>query len=356
MRILTLSRECTLDDEGLGTPVHALATELRRLGHEVAVLPGDVTAADPYAQPTGALFTGRWPPDLVHALDMRIGPTAVRLADAAGVPLVVSVPAADEHTGSSGAVDPMRRALAHRADLLIACSYAERQQIAAAYRLDPAAIEVLPDGVDVRVWHKMPVASEWARQLYNPDNSPLLLTFDTLEQTTGVRDLLSALPLIRNAHPGTRLVVAGDGSYREILSEQVRRSGLAAVTTFVGDLNLPDLRAAIGAADVIVLPGSPDPAGSAALWAAAVGTPLVAARSGALAEVVVDGRTGRLFGPGSVTELSDAVCAELDDPALAEEHAKAARARLEAEFSWRAVAERAAGLYRATLRRNRTTP
>ncbi|MEU7145742.1 glycosyltransferase family 4 protein [Nocardia sp. NPDC046473] len=372
MRILTLSRDCTLDDAGNGTSVHALSSELCRLGHEVAVLPCDTepgaAAPDcqwldhspaPYAQAARAYFAGEWLPDLIHAHDMRSGPAALRLTDAADVPLVLSVPTTepDEHlwprSSSEPTIDPRQRMAMRRADLLVVCSVAMRRKIAAAYRLDPASIEVLRHGVDLKTWHKMPIASTWAGQLYNPDRSPLLLTFGRLDEAAGVQDLVSAMPLIRRAHPGTRLVVAGDGSYRKTLCEQATRYGLAAVTTFPGELNLADLRAAIGAADVVVLPGQPT-CDSAVLWTAAVGTPLVASRAGAPAEVILDGSTGRLCQPGSVADLADAVSAELNDPALAQAHAEAAKAKVRAEFGLRAIAERSAELYRATVHRYRT--
>ena len=50
-----------------------------------------------------------------------------------------------------------------------------------------------------------------------PHGAPLLLFFGRLEWEKGVQDLIAALPRIRRAHPGTRLLVAGRGTQTELL-------------------------------------------------------------------------------------------------------------------------------------------
>ena len=84
---------------------------------------------------------------------------------------------------------------------------------------------------------------------------------------------------------------------------------------FAGYLPDADLAAAVAAADAVVLPSHYEPFGIVALEAAAAGAPLVVARSGGLAEVVVDGETGVSFPPRDVAGLADAVVPPARRPA-----------------------------------------
>jgi len=68
----------------------------------------------------------------------------------------------------------------------------------------------------------------------------------------------------------------------------------------------------MGALDVLVLPSRQEPFGTVLAEAMNAGTPVVATRVGGVAEVVVDGVTGRLVEPGDVTALADAVVEVLE--------------------------------------------
>jgi glycogen synthase len=90
-------------------------------------------------------------------------------------------------------------------------------------------------------------------------------------------------------------------------------------------------------------------------------TPVVAAASGGLLDVVADGRTGRTFPPGQPAALARAVEAVVADPATAARLAEAARRSAAARFTPQAAARTYAEVYAAALqarrpRRQQTTP
>jgi glycosyltransferase involved in cell wall biosynthesis len=80
--------------------------------------------------------------------------------------------------------------------------------------------------------------------------------------------------------------------------------------------------------------------GIAALEAMAVGRPVVAARSGGLADIVVDGETGCLVPPGDAGELRAALRRLLADEALRARMGAAGRRRAESVFSEQVVLSR----------------
>jgi glycogen(starch) synthase len=117
------------------------------------------------------------------------------------------------------------------------------------------------------------------------------------------------------------------------------------VVTFAGYVSEADLRATVAAADVAVVPSLYEPFGFVALEAMCLGTPLVAARSGGLAEIVRDGETGWLVPPGDPAALAARVVDVLSDPRAAARAVASAQKDVTERFSWTAIAERTRAAY-----------
>ena len=125
-----------------------------------------------------------------------------------------------------------------------------------------------------------------------------------------------------------RAIKAGGGAERD-LRARARRRRTADAVTFTGYVSDEDLRAIMAAADVAVVPSLYEPFGFVALEAMALGTPLVAARTGGLAEIVEDGRVGRTFTAGDPAALAEVLLDTLGHPRRARALAATARAELE---------------------------
>lgn len=403
MRVLLVSWEYPpVVVGGLGRHVHALARRLAAAGHDVRVLSRQPAGTDASTHPTedeqvdgvrvlraaedpahleferdliawtlgmnhGMLraaprWLGDWRPDVVHAHDWLVAHAAIGLADLLEVPLVVTLHAteAGRHAGwlssvVSQQVHSVEWWLAQRADALITCSEAMRTEAAGLFDREPDSISVLHNGIEPRRWRVRQDEVDAVRQRHAPDGAPLLLYFGRLEYEKGVHDLIAALPRIRRAHPGTRLVIAGHGTHADFLVEQARAHRVRRSVELVGHLSDRVLAALVTAVDAVVLPSRYEPFGMVALETAAAGAPLVASTAGGLGEVVRDGVTGLSFAPGDVAGISAAVRAVLDDPAAAQTRARAARARLRTEFDWDQITAATLGVY-AGARRGRVDP
>ena len=403
MRVLLVSWEYPpVVVGGLGRHVHALARRLAAAGHDVRVLSRQPAGTDASTHPTedeqvdgvrvlraaedpahleferdliawtlgmnhGMLraaprWLGDWRPDVVHAHDWLVAHAAIGLADLLEVPLVVTLHAteAGRHAGwlssvVSQQVHSVEWWLAQRADALITCSEAMRTEAAGLFDREPDSISVLHNGIEPRRWRVRQDEVDAVRQRHAPDGAPLLLYFGRLEYEKGVHDLIAALPRIRRAHPGTRLVIAGHGTHADFLVEQARAHRVRRSVELVGHLSDRVLAALVTAVDAVVLPSRYEPFGMVALETAAAGAPLVASTAGGLGEVVRDGVTGLSFAPGDVAGIAAAVRAVLDDPAAAQTRARAARARLRTEFDWDQITAATLGVY-AGARRGRVDP
>ena len=396
MRVLMLSWEYPpVVIGGLGRHVHALATQLAAAGHEVVVVSRRPAGTDAETHPTTdqlldgvrviavaedpahleferdlvawtlamghgllrAALTrlGGWRPDVVHAHDWLVAHPAVALADVLAVPLVATVHAteAGRHAGWLSA--PLSRQvhsvewwLARRADAVITCSAAMRDEAVELFDVEPASVAVLHNGIAPQAWQVPARRVAATRRRLAPGGAPLLLYFGRLEYEKGVQDLIAALPRIRRSHPGARLAVAGTGTAADMLVAAAREHRVRRSVAFLGHLPDGELPAAVAAADAVVLPSRYEPFGIVALEAAAAGAPLVTSTAGGLGELVEDGCTGVSFAPGDVAGIARAVRTVLDDPAAATARATAARARLATDFDWQRIAAATADVYAAT--------
>src|SRR4051794_4083756 len=384
---------------GLGRHVYQLATALAADGHEVVVLSRRPTGTDPSTHPStdedaegvrvvaaaqdphefdfstdmmawtlamghsmvrsglglksrGRLSAKPWRPDVVHAHDWLVAHPAIALAEHFDVPLVSTIHAteAGRHSGwvagrISRQVHAVEGWLVRESDSLITCSASMSDEIAELFGPGLAETRVIRNGIDAALW---PFARRQQRT-----GPAQLMYLGRLEYEKGIHDAIAALPRIRRTHPGTTLMIAGDGTQLGWLVEQARKHKVLKATAFVGRLDHEELVQLLHAADAAVLPSHYEPFGIVALEAAATGIPLVTSNVGGLGEAVINGQTGMSYDPGDVAGLATAVRAVIDDPKAAQQRAIAARKRLTSDFDWHTVADETAQVYLAAKRGER---
>jgi len=163
------------------------------------------------------------------------------------------------------------------------------------------------------------------------EDGPLLVLCGRLSPEKRPDVAVEALRVLRAGGLPARLVVAGDGPARAGLERRAR--GLP--VTFLGHVtDRGSMAALLGAADVVLAPGPIETFGLAALEAMACGTPVVAAATSALAELVLQG-AGAVAGP-TPQDVAAATAAVLAQPAAAA--GRAARRRAE-QFPWSRTVE-----------------
>ncbi|MEU4419718.1 glycosyltransferase family 4 protein [Actinoplanes sp. NPDC024001] len=382
MRVLMLSWEYPpLLVGGLGRHVHALATTLVAAGHDVTVVTRHAPGAlleeytegvrvirapdDPPAFETDggnllgwamafnhtltraalrAARTGRY--DVVHAHDWLVAHAAMTLREHLDVPLVATVHATESgrHQGwlpaaHNRTIDDIERWLATGAVRTIVCSAYMKREVGRLFGVPAGRTDVVFNGVDALRWRARPRAVAAARARYAGDG-PLISYAGRLVYEKGVQHLLAAVPILRERHPGLRVVIAGDGPYRA----ELEALGTPEVT-FAGFLGGHELTALMGASDCYVVPSIYEPFGMVALEAAAAGTPVAVADTGGLAEIVEHGVTGVKFTPGDPAALAAVTGSVLADREYARALALRAARRVREDFNWPAIAESTVAVY-----------
>ncbi len=210
-------------------------------------------------------------------------------------------------------------------------------------------IESIPNGVPVP-----PVA--WQRR---PDwrSMPRAAFVGRLAPEKGLDTLVDAWPAVRVVHPDARLTLIGEGPERPALEARARALGLS-----VGPgqaVELPgaaaDPTAALREVDLFVLPSREEGMSIALLEAMALGVPLVASSIPGNRRIVSDFKHGRLTppeDPGALARVINEQWAAFD---RAFHMSRAARSRVEQEFSIRSVARRHLKLFAELVDGRETT-
>ena len=216
-------------------------------------------------------------------------------------------------------------------------------------------IVVLPMGV-----HANPNAS--ARTLRTRLNRPgrpenvesgatppaTFLYLGRLAPIKGVDVLMRAVSTL----PATRLVVAGDGEIKDDLERTARRLGIEAC--FTGIVGAEQRARLLASCDAVVIPslilsgGRSEGLPVVCLEAMAAAKPVIASRTGGLAEVIVDGQNGLLAEPGDHVDLAAKIKLILEDDTLRRALSINA-AEMAGRFDWSRLGPRFASLFTDAL-------
>lgn len=344
-----------------------LVGELRAFGAEWLPMANDTL--NPWRIHCNARVIGRMIAseriDIVHAQSAGSAWSSVIATSKQPVFLVTSFP--DRLPGQSHVSNMLHSALTRGDRVIAPSSYVSRAMIE-RYKLKHDRVTVIPRAIDTAAFSPDVVSSDRIAALRRawkvPPEMRVVLVPGRIAPWNGQMSMIDAARLIvAHGRRDTIFVFAGEDRQHLRYARSLRREasvhGIDAMCRFVG--HCADMAAAIGAADVVVLPAlSPPLSGRAAAEAQAMGRPLVATMVGVLPENVLtpprmreELRTGWLVRPGNVGELAGAVSAALKLDLVAYE-ALGARARQFAEFMFspQSVAEAIRGVYTSLLARD----
>ncbi len=212
------------------------------------------------------------------------GLAAIQAGHALGIPTVV---------GSIGSdlrriPDPISRRLVRRtlalADGVITVSEDLRRH-AIAMGADPAKVMRILNGCDTSVFH--PGERQAARAITGAAaDTPMVLYVGSLLQSKGLSELIEAFVSLSTLHPGTRLVLIGEGPYRETFIRKATSAGVQGHVMMLGRQTSEAVSDWMRAADVFCLPSHSEGCPNVIVEALACGCPVVATDVGGIPELV----------------------------------------------------------------------
>ncbi len=239
------------------------------------------------------------------------------------------------------------RALLGSAEAVVANSQWTREQAQTVLRelgLDPLAehVRAVPLGTDPEQF-RPGLDTREVRARYRLNGDLWVITVGRLEAYKGVDTALKAVAELRRGNLDLHYLVVGGGKKRQQYRQLAEELGIADVVRFVG--NVPDgaLPALYNtAAAYLGVSGRADGTrvegfGVALAEASACGLPVVAGRSGGLAEAVRDGDTGFVVDPEDPAAVAAALSRLLTDQLLARRLGQAGRKAVETYYNWERV-------------------
>jgi glycosyltransferase involved in cell wall biosynthesis len=195
---------------------------------------------------------------------------------------------------------------------------------------------------------------DWAHipDQHDPDDMcPTITAVGTLHPRKGYETLLAAMPYIKQALPRARCQIIGgewgDGSYGRHLRTLSQQLGVDQHVDFLG--HRTDVAALLADSQVMAIPSRQETFGMVALEGMHAGKPVVAHRTGGLADIIVHGETGFLVPSDQPDLLAAALVCVLQNPVLARQFGHKGRERAHAQFSAAQMASQFAALYAEVL-------
>ena len=301
--------------------------------------------------------------DLIHAHDWLGAAAGIALKQLWRIPLIATMHATERGRGrgalngrNAQQINDLEWRLTYEAWRVIVCSHFMADQMVEYFRLPIDKVDMVPNGVIVGPdLFNEPRERQTFRRRFVADDEHLVFYVGRIVYEKGLQVLIDAWPQIAG-QARARLVIAGIGSYLELLQAQVADRGLSDQISFIGFIADEEREQLYRVADVAVLPSLYEPFGIVALEAFATGCPLVVSATGGLSEVVQHGTTGLLVPPGDYIALAGAILETLSQPQAARARAAIARALVQERYNWPQIARETLQIYERVLTEWRADP
>jgi glycosyltransferase involved in cell wall biosynthesis len=226
----------------------------------------------------------------------------------------------------------------HRAtgtNLIAVCQEAYVQALAMGVLLD--RVSLILNGVDVELYRP----SELARNAFRaslgvPDETPLVGYVGRIDVEKGPDQFLQAAQVIHAEIPHAQFVMVGNGHQYDKMRGLAQELGLGESIHFAG--LCPDTSQIYPGIDLLLQTSRIEGLPLSLLEAMACGLPVVALGVGGVPEVVEEGRTGMLAGPGDWCGVGQRAIDLLEHPAHMKMMGEAGRRRAETHFDLRVTA------------------
>lgn len=248
--------------------------------------------------------------DLIYCAHINLAPLAFVLAKVFRKPTLMALYGIE-------AWQPTHRRFTNwcalRMDRYYSISEYTKQRFLSWADVDATTIDLLPNAIHLRNYAPG-LPDPDVVQRYGLTGKKVLLTLGRIvsrERAKGFDEVLDILPSLLPALPSLVYVIAGDGEYRPVLEDKVKKLGLGAHVVFTGRISEAEKLHLYRAADVYVMPSRGEGFGFVFLEAMACGVPVIASMTDGSRDAVRDGELGLLVHPDDSAGLRTAILAAL---------------------------------------------
>lgn len=372
---------------GSGAWLRALATEMVKDGHEVAIvspehrtLPGikhylvvppqmgvfvgnpELPDAKKYEDMSGVelgkVYTSyinttlaavkNFEPEIIHVFHTAFLPPVARIAKIMyGMRFIVTTHGSDLHylNRDRRLIGLIRDALDVSALITANSAFTRRWFLKMFGPEWDRKLRTIPGGVYVEEYKRTPAKIAKIDKEYHLKGKKVVLFTGRLTIHKGVDILIKAARHIKG-----EVIILGDGPEREHLEALIKSYNLknCHVLGYMSPKDQVDFKAFYARADVYVAPSTwKEPLGLVILEAMAAKTPVVSTRAGGVTSIIKDGYNGYLVHARNATELADRINTLLADDQLRKKMAERAYELIVKKYTWHKIAEQFESIYKA---------
>lgn len=184
----------------------------------------------------------------------------------------------------------------------------------------PLKCSVIPEGLDLTVFHPKSLSNSVRDELKLPEDSAVITLVGGLVDWKGQDVLLDAAPLIFQQFPNAVILLIGaaygkSSDFANMIIERAKSPVMQSRVYMLGARN--DIADILACSDVVVHASTkPEPFGRTFLEGMALGKAVIASNEGGPLDVISDRVDGILIEPRSPSKLADAINLLLRDPAF----------------------------------------
>jgi glycosyltransferase involved in cell wall biosynthesis len=212
--------------------------------------------------------------------------------------------------------------------------------------VNPDKVVRIYNGVDTDSFQPSPEDRDRIRAEFNiPRDTVLIGAAGRLVWQKGFEFLIKSIPIIIRSHPDAKVLIAGDGPFKEHLIMLCGMIGISNQVIFAGFRK--DIKEILSAIDILAVPSLVDDYPMIAMEGMAMGKPVIATRIEGVEEQIIDGETGILVLSWDANVLAKAINRIIDDNVLAEGLGKKAREKVQKDFSAEKMISETGEIYRS---------
>jgi glycosyltransferase involved in cell wall biosynthesis len=212
------------------------------------------------------------------------------------------------------------------------------------------AVEIIPFGVDTTRFSP-PQEEHGPNPKSGVTDAPVVFgVAKGLHPVYGLDLLIEAFAKVHCHFPQTLLRIAGDGPERNPLEDLAEKLGVTECIEWLGRLPNAYVADFYQSVDIVVIPSRQESFGVTAVEGSACARPVIASRVGGLTEVIVEGETGLLVPPESISELGKAMERLIKDPTLRDTMGRQGRANVLRHYDWQKNVTQMELVYERVLR------
>lgn len=289
---------------------------------------------------------GEFPFDIIHAHNViPEGKAGLYLKSIYGKPLIVTARGSDVDMVSkqSRSCYKVMRQVFDSCAAIIVPSPRLAKSMYETFSINP---KVICNGVDLEEVYSL---NNDIKMFAGLGGRTIILSASELTHSKGIDQNLYAIKDLLGQGRNVYYIIIGDGPYRKILEDIVRKLNIGTAVRFTGALQHKDVMGFMAACDIYSMPSWQETFGIVYLEAMAHGKPIIGCAGQGMDTIITENKIGLLAKPKDVKSLVSALAYLLDNPTGTLEMGKRGRDLVKAHFTHRAHALQTIQVYQDIL-------